>query len=64
LKEHYAKNYYADSSELSSNEQDGKFLKHLSTFIEANMDQSQMDVNQIAEEWLIAEANFTQRLRA
>lgn len=50
LKEHYAKNYYADSSELSSNEQDSKFLKKMIDFIEANMEQSDMDVNQIAEE--------------
>ncbi len=50
LKEHYAKNYYADSSELATNEQDNKFLKQLVEFVEANMDQSQLDVNSIAEE--------------
>ena len=50
LKEHYAKNYYADSCELSSNEQDNKFLKQFIAFIEANMDQSEMDINQIAGE--------------
>ena len=33
LKEHYAKNYYADSCELSSNEQDNKFLKQFIAFI-------------------------------
>ena len=50
LKEHYAKNYYADSSELVTNEQDNKFLKQFIEFVENNMDQPQMDVNQIAEE--------------
>lgn len=50
LKEHYAKNYYADSSELVTNEQDNRFLKQFIEFIETNMDQPQMDVNQIAEE--------------
>ena len=50
LKEHYAKNYYADSSELVTNEQDNRFLKQFIEFIESNMDQPQMDVNQIAEE--------------
>ncbi|NDV83460.1 response regulator [Bacteroides sp. 51] len=50
LKEHYAKNYYADSSELSSNEQDNKFLKHITDFLERNLDQSEMDVNLIASE--------------
>lgn len=50
LKEHYARNYYADSSELSTNERDSKFLTQLISFIEQNMDQPQMDVNLIAEE--------------
>lgn len=50
LKEHYAKNYYADSSELVTNEQDNKFLKHFVDYVDAHMDCSQLDVNQIAEE--------------
>lgn len=50
LKEHYAKNYYADTSELVTNEQDNRFLKRFVDFIDSNMDQPQMNVNQIAEE--------------
>jgi len=50
LKEHYAKNYYADSSELVTNEQDNKFLKMFIDYVEAHMDCSQLDVNRIAEE--------------
>lgn len=50
LREHYAKNYYADSSELVTNEQDNRFLKRFVDFIEAHIDQSQLDVNSIAEE--------------
>ena len=50
LKEHYAKNYNADTSELVTNEQDNRFLKQFVDFVETNMDQPQMDVNQIAEE--------------
>lgn len=50
LKEHYAKNYYADSSELVTNEQDNKFLKQFIDYVEVHMDCSQLDVNQIAEE--------------
>ena len=49
LKEHYAKNYYADSSELSTNEQDNQFIKQLTDFIEAHIEESQLDVNSIAE---------------
>lgn len=50
VKEHYAKNYYADSSELVTNEQDNKFLKMFIDYVEAHMDCSQLDVNRIAEE--------------
>lgn len=64
LKEHYAKNYYADSSDLSSNEQDGKFLKQLIAFIEANMDQPQMDVNLIAEELMMSRSKLYTKVKS
>lgn len=64
LKEHYAKNYYADSSELSTNEQDSKFLKQLIAFIDANMDQSQMDVNLIAEELLMSRSKLYTKVKS
>lgn len=64
LKDHYAKNYYADSSELSSNEQDNKFLKHFVSFIEANMDQSEMDINQIAEELLMSRSKLYTKVKS
>ena len=64
LKEHYAKNYYADSSELSSNEQDSKFLKQLITFIETNMDQSEMDVNLIAEELSMSRSKLYTKVKS
>lgn len=64
LKEHYAKNYYADSSELSSNEQDSKFLKQLIAFIETNMDQPEMDVNLIAEELSMSRSKLYTKVKS
>ena len=64
LKEHYAKNYYADSSDLSSNEQDSKFLKQLIAFVEANMDQPEMDVNLIAEELLMSRSKLYTKVKS
>lgn len=64
LKEHYAKNYYADSSELSSNEQDSKFLKRLIAFIETNMDQPEMDVNLIAEELSMSRSKLYTKVKS
>lgn len=64
LKDHYAKNYYADSSELSSNEQDNKFLKQFIAFIEANMDQSEMDINRIAEELSMSRSKLYTKVKS
>lgn len=64
LKEHYARNYYADSSELSSNEQDNKFLKQFIAFIEANMDQSEMDINQIAGELSMSRSKLYTKVKS
>lgn len=64
LKEHYAKNYYADSSELSSNEQDNKFLKQFIAFIETNMDQSEMDINRIAEELSMSRSKLYTKVKS
>lgn len=64
LKEHYAKNYYADSSELSSNEQDNKFLKQFIAFIEANMEQSEMDINLIAGELSMSRSKLYTKVKS
>jgi len=64
LKEYYARNYYADSSELATNEQDNKFLKQLVTFIEEHMDQSDMDVNQIAEELMMSRSKLYTKVKS
>lgn len=64
LKELYAKNYYADSCELSSNEQDNKFLKQFIAFIEANMDQSEMDINQIAGELSMSRSKLYTKVKS
>ena len=48
LREHYAKNYFAESSELTMNEKDNEFLKDFIKVIEENIDKSDLDVNYIA----------------
>lgn len=64
IKEHYAKNYYADSGELATNEQDNKFLKRLVDFIDEHMDQSDMDVNLIAEELLMSRSKLYTKVKS
>lgn len=64
LKEYYAKNYYADSSELSSNEHDNKFLRKLTDFIEEHLDQSEMDVNLIASELSMSRSKLYTKVKS
>ena len=64
LKEHYAKNYYADSSELATNEQDNKFLHSLTAFIDEHIDQSGMDVNRIAEALLMSRSKLYAKVKS
>ena len=55
---------WADSCELSSNEQDNKFLKQFIAFIEANMDQSEMDINQIAGELSMSRSKLYTKVKS
>lgn len=52
LQEYYAKNYFADTSELAGSRQDREFLKQFIAVVEKNIDQSEMDVNYIASDYL------------
>jgi signal transduction histidine kinase/ligand-binding sensor domain-containing protein/DNA-binding response OmpR family regulator len=63
LKEYYAKNHFADSAELSSNEHDNKFLKKFIEIIDANMDQSGMDVNYIATELSMSRSKLYTKIK-
>ena len=65
LKEYYAKNYFADNnSELSSNEQDNKFLKKFIAFIEEHIDESEMDVNLIASELSMSRSKLYTKMKS
>lgn len=63
LREHYAKHYYADSSELATNEQDGKFLKRLVDYIDAHIDNSQLDVESIADEMVMSRSKLYNKVK-
>jgi signal transduction histidine kinase/ligand-binding sensor domain-containing protein/DNA-binding response OmpR family regulator len=50
LREYYARNYYADSAELTANERDHAFLEKLIGIVDRNLDHPNVDVNRIAAE--------------
>lgn len=64
LKDHYAKNYFADAAELCSNEQDTKFLKRLVEIIELNIDQTNTDVNYIASELSMSRSKLYTKVKS
>jgi len=64
LKEHYAKNYFVDSSELSNNQQDNAFLKKLGEIIELKIDETEMDVNYIAAELSMSRSKLYTKLKS
>ncbi|MDR0825099.1 MAG: response regulator, partial [Prevotella sp.] len=63
LREYYAKNYYADSAELSANEQDNAFLKKLIAIIDVNLNQSNIDVNYIASELSMSRSKLYSKVK-
>lgn len=64
IKAHYANNYFADSSSLSSNEHDQQFLKKLVDTIEENIEHSEMNVNDIASELCMSRSKLYNKVKA
>ena len=64
LQEYYAKNYFADTTELGGNRQDREFLKRFIAIVEKNIDQSEMDVNYIASELSISRAKLYNKVKS
>jgi DNA-binding response OmpR family regulator/two-component sensor histidine kinase len=63
LKEYYAKNYYADSSELSKNKHDNAFLKKLAEIVDTNLTQPNIDVNYIAAELSMSRSKLYSKVK-
>jgi signal transduction histidine kinase/ligand-binding sensor domain-containing protein/DNA-binding response OmpR family regulator len=63
LREFYARHYYAESAELSMNEQDNAFLKKLIEIIEVNLNQPNIDVNYIASELSMSRSKLYSKVK-
>lgn len=64
LKDHYAKNYFADYSELTLNQEDNKFLKSFVDTIEANIDQPEMNVHVVAAELSMSRSKLYSKIKS
>ena len=63
LQEYYAKNYFADTSELAGNKQDREFLRKFIHIVEQNLAQSEMDVNYIASELHVSRSKLYKKVK-
>lgn len=64
LREHYARNYYADRSELSANRQDTDFLNKITEIIDAHLQGDNLDVNLLAAEMCMSRSKLYSKLKA
>lgn len=64
LKEHYARNYYVDASEIVTNQQDNKFLKQLCASIDARMDDASLDVGAVADELCMSRSKLYSKVKS
>lgn len=63
LRDYYAKNYYSDGAELSSNERDSKFMQDFVKIIEENLDHPDMDVNYIATKLSMSRSKLYRKIK-
>ncbi|MDR3366671.1 MAG: response regulator [Prevotellaceae bacterium] len=63
LREHYAKNYYASSCDLSTNQRDSEFLQKFTDLIEKRIGNSDMDVSFIASSFSMSQSTFYNKLK-
>lgn len=64
LKDYYSKNYFVDSSELSTNHQDNKFLQKFIEILDAHLDQPEMDVNYIASQLSMSRSKLYSKVKS
>lgn len=64
LREHYARNYYADRSELSANRQDADFLSKITEIIDTHLQGDNLDVNLLATEMCMSRSKLYSKLKA
>lgn len=63
LREYYAKHYFSDDSELSTNKHDNDFLKKLIGIIDTHLEYPNIDVNYIASELSMSRSKLYAKIK-
>jgi signal transduction histidine kinase/ligand-binding sensor domain-containing protein/DNA-binding response OmpR family regulator len=64
IKEFYAKNFYSETSENAANHLDNDFMKQLVDLIEANIDQSNLDINYLTTELAMSRSKLYAKVKS
>ena len=64
LKEYYAKNHFADISELSDNHENNKFLKQFVDVLDRYIDRPELDVNFVASELSMSRSKLYAKIKS
>lgn len=63
LREHYAKNYFANVSEITTNKEDNNFLTEVVRIISQHLDDPRLDVNFLAEKMTMSRSKLYSKLK-
>lgn len=63
LREHYAKNYFADVSEITTNKEDNDFLNEIVDVISKHLSDPQLDVNFLAQKMKMSRSKLYSKLK-
>jgi len=63
VREFYAKNFFAEGSEVNVNQRDNEFMKQLVNVIESKIDQAGMDINYIAVELAMSRSKLYAKVK-
>jgi len=62
-KEFYAKNFYAESNEINTNQRDNEFMKQLVSVIESKINESTLDINYLAVELAMSRSKLYAKVK-
>ncbi len=64
MREYYAKNFFAESHELTTNKRESDFMRKFILILDENLDKPQMDVNQIASELSMSRSKLYNKIKS
>lgn len=64
LREYYAKNFFAETHELTTNNRESDFMRKFISILDENLDKPQMEVNKIASELSMSRSKLYNKIRS